>query len=341
MVSFESDYIAGAHPAVLRRLAETNLECLPGYGADPYCERAAQKIRALCGSPAADVYFLTGGTQANQIVLDAMLQPFQGVLAAKTGHVSVHEAGAIEYTGHKVLTLPEQAGKLAAADIAAYCAAFYADGNHEHMVFPGVVYLTFPTEYGTLYTKAELETIAAVCRKYGLTLYLDGARLGYGLASPENDVTWQDLARLCDAFTIGGTKVGALCGEAVVFPRGNAPAHFLTRVKQHGGLLAKGRLLGVQFDTLLTEDLYLQISRHAIVMAQQLCTLLREKGYQLLLDTSTNQQFVVLPNEKMQQLREQVAFSFWETYDANHTVVRFTTSWSTTQADLDALAQLL
>ena len=170
MVSFESDYIAGAHPAVLRRLAETNLECLPGYGADPYCERAAQKIRALCGSPAADVYFLTGGTQVNQIVLNAMLQPFQGVLAAKTGHVSVHEAGAIEYTGHKVLTLPEQAGKLAAADIAAYCATFYADGNHEHMVFPGVVYLTFPTEYATLYTKAELETIAAVCRKYSLTL---------------------------------------------------------------------------------------------------------------------------------------------------------------------------
>ena len=328
MVSFESDYIAGAHPAVLRRLAETNLECLPGYGADPYCERAAQKIRALCGSPAADVYFLTGGTQANQIVLDAMLQPFQGVLAAKTGHVSVHEAGAIEYTGHKVLTLPEQAGKLAAVDIAAFCAAFYADGNHEHMVFPGVVYLTFPTEYGTLYTKAELEAVAAVCRQYGLALYLDGARLGYGLASPENGVTWQDLARLCDAFTIGGTKVGALCGEAVVFPRGTAPAHCMTRVKQHGGLL-------------LTEDLYLQISRHAIAMAQQLRTLLREKGYQLLLDTPTNQQFVILPNEKMQQLREQVAFSFWETYDADHTVVRFATSWSTTQAELDALAQLL
>lgn len=341
MLHFDSDYMEGAHPAIIERLAATNLDQTSGYGTDEVCERARQRIREACACPEAAVYFLVGGTQANAAVADQILRPWEGIASATTGHITAHEAGAVEACGRKTLPLPQHDGKLDAAEVRALCEAYWADENREHIVAPGAVYLSHPTEYGTVYSLAELEALSQVCRDFGMRLFMDGARLGYGLASPENDVTWQDLARLCDAFTIGGTKVGALCGEAVVFPRGNAPAHFLTRVKQHGGLLAKGRLLGVQFDALLTEDLYLQISRHAIVMAQQLCTLLREKGYQLLLDTPTNQQFVVLPNEKMQQLREQVAFSFWETYDANHTVVRFATSWSTTQADLNALAQLL
>ncbi len=227
MLSFASDYIAGAHPEVLRRLMETNLEPLPGYGSDPYCRSAAERILSACACPEGQVYFLVGGTQTNQLVIDTLLRPWEGVLSAETGHVSVHEAGAIEFSGHKVLTLPQESGKLRAEDVEAFCAAFYADENHEHMVFPGMVYLSFPTEYGTLYSKSELTAIAGVCRKRNLRLYLDGARLGYGLMSPANDLTLPEIAALCDAFYIGGTKVGALCGEAVVFPHGNAPAHFI------------------------------------------------------------------------------------------------------------------
>ena len=341
MLSFAIDYIAGAHPEVLRRLMETNLEPLPGYGSDPYCRSAADNILSVCACPEGQVCFLVGGTQTNQLVIDTLLRPWEGVLSAGTGHVSTHEAGAIEFSGHKVLTLPQESGKLRSEDVEAFCAAFYADENHEHMVFPGMVYLSFPTEYGTLYTKSELTAIAAVCRKRDLRLYLDGARLGYGLMSPANDLTLPEIAALCDAFYLGGTKVGALCGEAVVFPRGNAPAHFLTQMKQHGALLAKGRLLGVQFDALFTDDLYFKISAHAIAMAQELKALFREKGYPFLLDSPTNQQFIILEKSKMAELAEHVSFGFWENLDDTRAAVRFATSWSTTEADIATLRALL
>ncbi len=262
MLYFENDYCEGAHPAILQKLTETNFEKVSGYGTDPYCASAREKIRAACACPEADVQFISGGTQSNAIVIASMLQRWQGVVAAATGHVAGHEAGAIEYTGHKVITLPQHNGKLDAAELRALVATFYADDNHDHMVFPGMVYISHPTEYGTLYTKAELEALHAVCQEYKMPLFLDGARLGYGLAAEGTDVTLADLARLTDVFYIGGTKVGALCGEAVVFPHG-APAHFMTMVKQQGALLAKGRLLGIQFDVLFTDGLYFSISKNA------------------------------------------------------------------------------
>ena len=337
MVSFESDYIAGAHPQIMKRLAETNLECLSGYGTDQYCESAREKIRAACRCEHADVEFLVGGTQANAVIISTMLRDCEGVIAAKTGHVSVHEAGAIEYTGNKVLELPEQNGKIVPDVLARYVADFYADGNHEHMVFPGMVYLSHPTEYGTLYTKQELEAIADICHQYGMTLFLDGARLGYGLMSRESDMTLCDIARICDVFYIGGTKVGALCGEAVVFTKNNKPKHFMTSVKKRGALLAKGRLLGIQFDALFTDDLYFKISSHAIEMAERMKAIFAGKGYKFHIESPTNQQFVILENERMERLKRDVAFSFWENLDEKHTVVRFVTSWSTTEEDLKAL----
>lgn len=242
MLSFESDYIEGAHPAVLEALAKTNMESLSGYGADEYCIRAKEKIAAACGMPDAQVAFLTGGTQTNQIVIDTMLRQYEGVVSAQTGHVSVHEAGAVEVTGHKVLTVPSHDGKMDADELDAFVQEFYADGNREHMVFPGMAYISHPTEYGTLYTKAELTRLSDVCRKHRMPLFLDGARLGYGLMSRQADVSLNDIARLCDVFYIGGTKVGALCGEAVVFTKKNMPDHFDNLVKKHGALLAKGRL---------------------------------------------------------------------------------------------------
>ena len=340
MVSFENDYVEGAHPAVLQRLIDTNRERLPGYGADAYCARAAEKIREACACDKADVSFLTGGTQANAVVLSALLHSYEGVVSAETGHINGHEAGAIEYTGHKILALPQQAGKFSPEALERFVAGFYADENHAHMVHPGAVYLSYPTEYGTLYTKRELEAIAATCRRYGLRLFLDGARLGYGLASVEADVTLPDLARLADAFTIGGTKMGTLCGEAVVFPSG-APSHFLTTVKQHGALLAKGRLLGVQFDALFTDGLYLEIGRHALEMAARMKAIFTQKGYPLHLASPTNQQFVVLTDAQAERLREHVAFSFWERLDGGRMVARFATSWSTTPEDLRLLEAAL
>lgn len=340
MVSFENDYVEGAHPAVLQRLIDTNRERLPGYGADAYCARAAEKIREACACDKADVSFLTGGTQANAVVLSALLHSYESVVSAETGHINGHEAGAIEYTGHKILALPQQAGKFSPEALERFVAGFYADENHAHMVHPGAVYLSYPTEYGTLYTKRELEAIAATCRRYGMRLFLDGARLGYGLASVEADVTLPDLARLADAFTIGGTKMGTLCGEAVVFPSG-APSHFLTTVKQHGALLAKGRLLGVQFDALFTDGLYLEIGRHALEMAARMKAIFTQKGYPLHLASPTNQQFVVLTDAQAERLREHVAFSFWERLDGGRMVARFATSWSTTPEDLRLLEAAL
>lgn len=341
MLSFESDYTEGAHARILERLLETNYEQLPGYGKDKYCDSAKEKIKNAIGHPDAEVFLIAGGTQTNMIVIDTMLAAYEGVLCAETGHIHGHEAGAVEYTGHKVLTLPQKDGKLNAADAENYLQTFFADENHDHMVQPAMIYVSHPTEYGTLYTLDELKALHAVCDKYGQKLFLDGARLGYGLMSEGTDVTLQDVAALCDVFYIGGTKVGALCGEAVVFPKGDAPAHFFTSIKQHGALLAKGRLLGVQFDTLFTDGLYFEIAKNAIDKANRMRDAFASKGYTFHIPTTTNQIFVVLENEKMRSLREHVRFGFWEKYDDTHTVVRFASSWATTDEQVDRLIALL
>ena len=341
MVSFASDYTQGAHERVLGRLIETNMEFLAGDGEDGYCESAREKIRAACGAPDADVYFLVGGTQTNQIVISSQLRSYEGVISVTSGHVNTHEAGAIEHSGHKVITLDGVDGKLNCADVRRYIVDFYADANHEAAVFPGMVYISHPTEYGTLYTKAELEGLSAVCREFGIPLFLDGARLGYGLMSSGTDVTLEDIARLCDVFYIGGTKVGALCGEAVVFTRKNMPAHFSAVVKQKGALLAKGRLLGVQFDALFTDDLYFKISKNAIDQAEKLKNLLADKGYRFHLDSPTNQQFIIIENSKLEELKKNVTVGFWEKYNDSHTVVRLATSWATTDSDIEELAKYL
>lgn len=341
VLSFESDYTTGAHPEILRALAETNLEPLSGYGTDPYCAEAKRKIRMALGREDADVEFLVGGTQTNAVIISTMLSDYEGVVAAKTGHVSVHEAGAIEYTGHEVLMLPEKNGKIEPDVLLEFLRNFFADANHEHMTFPGMVYISHPTEYGTLYSKRELTSISGICHEYGIPLFLDGARLGYGLMSRNTDLTLPDIAELCDVFYIGGTKVGALCGEAVVFTKGNKPKHFMTSVKKRGALLAKGRLLGVQFDALFTDELYFKISRHAIDMAEKLKEIFHECGIPMFLESPTNQQFVILENRLMEKLENRVAFSFWEKYDDSHTVVRFASSWSTTEDDLGRLREIL
>ena len=341
MISFASDYIAGAHPVIMQRLLETNMENLSGYGTDQYCAQAKEKIKQAFQCPDGEVFFLVGGTQTNQVTISTMLAPYEGVIAAKTGHVSVHEAGAIEYSGHKVIELEEKDGKLAAEDIKKCIEDFYLDDNHEHMVYPGMVYISFPTEYGTLYSKQELTEISNVCRNYEIPLFIDGARLGYGIESKENDLRPEEIAELCDVFYIGGTKVGALCGEAVVFPHHNTPKHFVTQIKQRGALLAKGRLLGIQFDTLFTDNLYFEISKHAIEMAEKLKEVFHKKGYTFFLESPTNQQFIILENEKMKELSKNVEFGFWEKYDDNHTVVRFATSWSTDESSIDQLEEYL
>ena len=343
MTYFTSDYVNGAAPEVLNHLLETNSKNLTGYGSDDYCEIAISKIKKACNKPDADVYFLTGGTQTNQIVISTVLKPFEGVIAAKTGHVSGHEAGAIEFSGHKVLQISHKDGKLSDNSIENLIKDFYNDRNHEHMVFPGMVYISLPTEYGTLYSKNELQNIYQICQKYNIFLYIDGARLGYALASPQNDLSLSDIANLCDAFYIGGTKVGALCGEALIFTKNRfeTPAHFITQIKQHGALLAKGRLLGVQFDALFTDNLYYKIGEHGILMAEKLKSIFKTKGFRFYLESPTNQQFIILENSKMEELSKTIAFSFWEKYDENHTVVRFATSWSTTQQDLEELEKAL
>ena len=341
MLAFECDYLEGAHPKILQRLTETNYEKISGYGSDRFCEEAKTKIRQACQCPDADIYFLVGGTQTNATVIDALLQKYEGVIAAQTGHVNVHEAGAIEYTGHKVMTVPSYQGKMKASDVKALLEGFWSDPSHDHMVIPGMVYLSHPTEYGTLYTRQELQAIAQVCREYEIPLYLDGARLGYGLMSKNTDLTLSVIAEICDVFYIGGTKVGALCGEAVVFTKKNTPKHFMTIVKQHGAMLAKGRLLGVQFDTLFTDNLYFEISAHAIRMAEKLKAGFKERGFTFYLDSPTNQQFVILSKEEIAWLSKKVSFDFWDPVDENHQVVRFATSWATKEEDIDALMKML
>lgn len=340
-LSFSSDYMEGAHPSIMARLTDTNLLKSQGYGTDSFSQSARDKIRAACGCPDAEVHFLMGGTQTNATVIDAVLKSYQGVVAPNSGHISVHEAGAIEFGGHKVLTLPQKLGKITADDIQELLSDYQNDENHDHMVMPGMVYLSHPTEYGTLYSLEELRSISQVCRKNGLPLYLDGARLAYALACPENDVTLHDLAELCDVFYMGGTKCGALFGEAVVIPQKNFIPHFFTIMKQHGALLAKGRLLGIQFDVLFTDDLYLHIGEPAIIAAERIKEALLYQGYQLYFESATNQLFVVMENTKIAELTQKVELGFWEKYDDTHTVVRFATSWATNKEDMEKLLKIL
>jgi len=407
MISFESDYNNGAHPRVLEHLLATNDERTPGYGFDRFSERAKERIREACETPKAEIYFLPGGTQTNATAIDGMLLSHEAVICAETGHIAVHEATAVEASGHKVITLPSHDGRLWAADLERFMRVFEADESRDHCAQPGMVYITFPTEYGTLYSAEELMEIEQVCHRHELKLYIDGARLGYGLSGSEDSrreergeriakrgtryensfVEGEDsnlaprtshlaprenrpremslpfIARHCDAFYIGGTKVGALCGEALVFPRGDAPKGFFSIVKRHGALMAKGRLSGVQFDALfseertggavaaeqghteprvaaeqrLTEPLYFAISRRAVELALEMKKIFREKGYRLYIDSPTNQQFVVLPNDEMHRLEKEVIFTHWEPYDEGHTVCRFVTSWATTEDDVARL----
>ena len=340
MRTFECDYTEGAHPKILEALSRTNFEQMSGYGFDSYTARAADKIRAACGASDATVTLLVGGTQTNMIVLDLLLQPYEGVIAPKTGHINVHEAGAIEFTGHKVLALKEHDGVLDVDALEAYLSAFYADATHEHMVRPGAVYLTHPTEYGTLYTKAQMRRVRALCDRYDMKLYVDGARLGYALGCPENELSLSDLAALCDAFSIGGTKLGALCGEAVVFPK-DAPKMLLSQIKRHGGLLAKGRVLGVQFDTLFTDGLYETIGKEAIRHARRIRAILQIKGYPLAWESPTNQQFILLSDAEAERLSKLVGFDLWGRADERHWIARFTASWSTTDEAVEELEKTL
>ena len=336
-VSFASDYQEGAHPRVLERMASTNFLKMPGYGTDEICASARKRIRKACACENADVHFLVGGTQANATVLDALLAAHEGVIAADTGHISVHEAGAVEACGHKVITLPHNLGKISAAQLSAYCNAFFSDLNRDHMVAPGVVYVSQPTEYGTLYSLKELEGIRDVCREHGLRLYADGARLAYALGSAQNDVGLPDLARLCDAFYIGGTKCGALFGEAVVIPNPHLIPHFFTLTKQHGALLAKGWLLGIQFDELFAKDRYLSLGKPAVEAANRIRAELVRLGHRLAFESPTNQVFVVLEDTTAERLGNMVEYSFWERYDSDHIVIRLATSWATTNEQVDRL----
>lgn len=341
MLHFENDYNEGVHPKLLQALIDTNTINQSGYGLDDYTAQAIDKIRQAIDCPHAQIQLLAGGTQTNQIAIASLLKSYEGVLSADTGHIATHEAGAIEFVGHKVLTLPHHQGKLSAKQVDQYLKDFYQDEAYEHMVFPGMVYVTHPTEYGTLYRKEELAALADVCRRYEIPLFLDGARLGYGLAAKDSDVTLKDIADYCDVFYIGGTKLGAMIGEALIYTKNNMPKHFPAIVKQHGALLAKGRFIGLQFAQFFTDDLYLKIGEQALSLAEQLKALLKNKGYRFYIESPTNQQFVIMENTQLQNLRDKVVLSPWEKYDAHHTVVRFATSWSTTQEDIDALEALL
>lgn len=341
MLSFENDYLEGAHEKVLQRLIETNRIQAPGYGFDQFTDQAIQQIKHKIKCPGATIRFLVGGTQTNQVVINSMLESYEGVISAETGHVAVHEGGAIEYSGHKVLTIPSSEGKITANGVEDYIETFNSDFKRDHMVFPGMVYISHPTEYGTLYSKSELEALSNVCLKHNLPLFMDGARLGYGLMSDYSDMTIEDVANYCDIFYIGGTKIGALCGEAVVFTKQNEPKHFTTRIKHHGALLAKGRLTGIQFLELFTDDLYFKISRHAIEMANKMKEGFLKKGYRLYFDSPTNQQFFILSNDKINELKQKVKFAVWEKYDDQHRVVRFATSWATTEENVNRLLELI
>lgn len=339
--NFASDYMEGAHISILNRLIETNYEKTVGYGEDEYCKSAKEKIRKACDDPAARVHFLVGGTQTNATVIDSLLLGYQGVVSATTGHIACHESGAIEASGHKVITIPSYDGKISEKDLEACFENYLADESREHTVMPGAVYISHPTEYGTLYTKAELMKISEICHKYSAPLFLDGARLGYGLCARDTDLALPDIAKYTDVFYIGGTKVGALFGEALVITNPKICPGFFSMIKRHGALLAKGRLLGIQFDTLFSDDLYLKIAKNAIDMAMYLKEELTLRGYEFYINSPTNQQFVILDNEKVEDLRKNVGFTFWEKIDEQKSVVRFVTSFATTREQVDELLKYM
>lgn len=339
MIRFESDYLEGAHPRIIERLVQTNMEQAPGYGTDIHCEKAREYIKKQCGDESLDVHFLVGGTQANTTVIASILKPYQGVITASTGHINVHETGAIEATGHKVLSLCSADGKLTAQQVANAFDSHWSDSTHEHMVQPGMVYISNPTEIGTIYSLRDLEELSTVCRERNLPLFIDGARLGYGLKADGNDLTLPDIAKLCDVFYIGGTKVGALFGEAVVISNDKMKKDFRYNIKQRGGMLAKGRLLGVQFETLFEDNLYFEISETAIGYAMSIKKAFRDKGYKFLIDSPTNQQFPILSNDEINKLSLKYSFQFWERVDDNNAAVRFCTSWATKEEQVSELLE--
>lgn len=339
MIHFDCDYMAGAHPQVLGAIVKNNGVQTSGYGSDSFCEEAKSLIREACGCPNAQVYFLVGGTQTNSTVIDALTSRTDGVLAAESAHINVHESGAVELFGHKVLTLPQHEGKICPAEARAWLKDFYADDTNEHMVAPGALYISFPTEYGTIYSLSELEELSTLCHEYELPLYIDGARLGYGLAASK-DVTLKDLARVADVFYIGGTKMGALFGEALVCTNPKLLRRFFTHMKAHGAVLAKGRLHGIQFATLMKDGLYLEIGRHGVELAQKLRKGMEAKGYRCFIDSPTNQQFFILPNNVIDSLMQKASFEYWGPRGETESKVRFVTSWETTEDDIDALLSL-
>jgi threonine aldolase len=341
MISFECDYNNGAHPKVLESLIKYNDAKPTPYGFDEFSERAKNRIREAIGMPEAQIFFLTGGTQTNATTIDSMLYQYEGVICVGSGHINVHEAGAVEFTEHKIITIPDNEGKMEAKTLDKYLDDFYHDGNRDHAVHPGLVYITFPTELGTLYSAHELNDVYQVCQRYGIPLYIDGARLGYGLMAEGSDVTLPYLARHCDVFYIGGTKIGALCGEAVVFTNRQAHKHFFSIQKQHGAVIAKGALIGLQFEALFTDNLYFKLSEHAIKMAMRMKKIFQQKGYRFYVDSPTNQQFIVLPDAEVERLSQHMQFTHFGQADKHYTICRFVTSWATTEEEIDELERLL
>ncbi|MCH5239240.1 MAG: low specificity L-threonine aldolase [Muribaculaceae bacterium] len=340
MIYLDTDYMAGCHPEILEALSATNKLHTPGYGEEDFTRRARRLILEACGIPEGACYFMTGGTQTNATVIDRLLHRNDGVVAADSSHINVHEAGAVEAWGHKILTLQNQEGKISGSRIENYLRDFYADDTHEHMVRPGMVYISFPTELGTLYSKKELEEIYSVCRQFNIPLYIDGARLAYGLAAPDNDVTLKELAQLCDVFYIGGTKCGAMFGEAIVAREQVLLPRFVSLMKLHGGLLAKGRLLGVQFETLFSNELYGRIGKYGVDLASQLKEFLKSKGFKTFINSPTNQQFFIIPNQIIDKLKGKVSFELWGPPGKEESKVRFVTSWSTPSDLLPRITQI-
>ena len=341
MISFECDYNNGAHPKVLENLVKYNHAKPTPYGFDEFSERAKARIREAIGMPEAQIFFLTGGTQTNATTIDSMLYQYEGVICVGSGHINVHEAGAVEFTEHKIITIPDTNGKMEARVLNKYLDDFMHDGNRDHAVHPGLVYITFPTELGTIYSARELEDIHKVCQDYNIPLYIDGARLGYGLMAEGCDISVPYLARHCDVFYIGGTKIGALCGEAVVFTNRPAHKHFFSIQKQHGAVIAKGALIGLQFEALFTDKLYFKLARHAIDMAMQMKQVFKDKGYDFWIDSPTNQQFIIMSDAKVDELSQHMEFTHWGPADSHHTICRFVTSWATSEEDIEELKRLL
>jgi len=343
MISFANDYSEGAHFNILKRLVDSDVEQADGYFHDQFCEEARERIKAAIGSAQGevDVEFIAGGTQTNMIVIDSTLKNYEGVIAAKTGHIATHEAGAIEHAGHKVIELPHHSGKLSPGEVLQYVTDFYQHEAKDHEVHPGMVYISHPTEFGTLYTKAELKALRSICDQFNLKLFMDGARLGYAFGAASNELSIQDIAELCDVFYIGGTKVGALIGEALVFMRGCKAEHFETLIKQKGALLAKGRIIGVQFAELFKDNLYFEIGKYAVEQAERIKAALVQKGYRLVVDSPTNQQFVVMSNEKYDELSQEFKLTKWEPLGANNSIVRICTSWATKPENVEKLIAAL